>query len=170
MHYLFPFSSGSVLLKKQQQLQQQTHHHHHQGPSNNLQQKQEAPQQQQQQYHQTNYQQQQYPSVTNSHPQINSLNNGSTNFASGISPPQHISSSTKSTSKNSPNNGNFGTAATNPQLQHIITQPAIQGKRVVPNRLETTMVSTTAMVVDQTPADAKLLPSTELNVSGTLLN
>lgn len=169
----FLFSSGSVLLKKQQQqTQPQTHHHHHhhQGPSNNLQhQQKQEPQSlaQPMHYYQASYQQRQYPSATSSHSHPNDLNNGSANFTSGYSSSQFTSASTKPVRKNNTSNG----ISTNHQFQNVTTQPPIQGKRVAPNRLENTVVSTTTTVAHQIdvgtiPSEAKILTSEELNASG----
>ena len=180
------------MLKKQQQLQQQSQQqqHHHQGPSN-IQQHQLKKESQSSNHHQqqtyiqqTEYHHQQpkqHPAeALNSHSQKSSLNtctSGSANFASAM-----ISSQNGSTApamnvsgKNClQNNGNLVMASTNSQPSSVTSQTSAQpGKRVAPNRLDPTMVSTSNMVVEPihvgvTPTDVQILPSTDMNSSGML--
>ena len=72
------------------------------------------------------------------------------------------------------NNGNLVMVSNYSQPSSVTSQPSMQStKRVAPNRLDPTMVSTSNMVVDPihigvTPTDVKILPSPDMNSSGML--
>ena len=174
---------------KKQQLQQQSHQQqHHQGPSNNQQhqlkkESQSSNHHQQQTYNQqTDYHHQQpkqhLAETLNSHSQKNTANTSNSNIAgsvSGMVSSQNgtSSSSNKISGKNChQNNGNLIITSSNSNPSIVTSQQSIHpGKRIAPNRLDPTSVSTSNMVVEPihigvTPTDVKLLPSTDMNSLG----
>ena len=112
----------------------------------------------------------------NSHSQKNSTNtSNSAGAVSGMVSSQNgtSSSSNKISGRNcNQNNGNLNITSSNSNPSIVTSQQSIHpGKRIAPNRLDPTSVSTSSMVVEPihigvTPTDVKLLPSTDMNSLG----